>query len=1031
MKTRFSMIQFVGVLVPMVLGQGLPPLYRIDTVAGSLPSEEGVAVSQAYLTRPTCALSDGDGGLLIVEQEAHRIRHVTRGGRISAFAGTGAFGFSGDGGPATLAQLNSPTFAVRDSDGTVYVSDTNNNRVRRIAPDGTITTVAGDGAGAHRGDDGLAIAASINLPQGIALDSANGNLYVAEIGGAFLQDGYIRVVNLANGVISGFAGGQRNPADGIDAKSGWISTPGQLAMGPGGALVYADLALYRVRVITPEGKIKTIAGTTNRGALANTGEGDGGPATSAKLYSPYGIAVDANGMVFVSDNLGHRVRRFPFNGGTISTVAGSSTPGFAGDGGAGASARFNSPHGLNVDDAGSLLIADRNNERIRVLTVAGGISTFAGRNQYSGDNVLATSATLFQPKSLALDANQNILFTDRGNHVVRSIDTLGKIHLHSGKPNQFTTGTPSTEVTGPLAGVLWNDPNGIAIRADGTIYVADSLNARAIDTRNAVTIFGLSGSKIRPTDIAVNRANTFVTLADPDANKLWRVNLSTKNSEALGGLGSFSGDGGPLRSAGLNTPEAVAYDESGNLWLADSGHHRVRRANSSDTISTIAGTGRAENTGDFGPASAASVYYPMGIAFARNGIGYVSTAHCIRALFNDGSIATIAGVCDTGGFAGDTGAAITARLNAPQGLATDASGRVYFADSGNHRIRVLTPIPALRLELVSGDKQSRLATAPLDRPLVVKLLAQGAILYPYAPVSFSVSQGSAILSSPTASTGPDGVASITATLGPAAGPVRITASAPGLDSVTFALTARPVPTIASVTGGAGMNPTAAPGSLMAISGFNFDPATACLYFNDTLLTMLEVATNRIVAQVPATDAVSANVSVSGDCGTTGEVKSIPVALPLAIAAPEFYYWKDGSVRAVVADSDDAIGPTGLLPGRTFRPALPGDLISITATGFGPTDPPLDAGTPATGPGALVLQVQVSLGDMTLAPENVIYAGPAAGKLGQYELRILIPDGLPIGDVPIHIRVGDANSPDGATLAIGSVSDFRIGRLRRP
>ena len=136
--------------------------------------------------------------------------------------------------------------------------------------------------------------------------------------------------------------------------------------------------------------------------------------------------------------------------------------------------------------------------------------------------------------------------------------------------------------------------------------------------------------------------------------------------------------------------------------------------NSSDTINAMVGTGLDENTGDFGLATKASIYYPMGIAFGLNGIGFVSTAHCVRALNTYGTFATVAGTCDSGGFAGDTGASITARLNAPQSLVVDPNGRVFFADSGNHRIRMLTPIPALRLELVSGDKQSRLATAPLD-----------------------------------------------------------------------------------------------------------------------------------------------------------------------------------------------------------------------------------------------------------------------------------------------------------------------------
>jgi uncharacterized protein (TIGR03437 family) len=717
------------------------------------------------------------------------------------------------------------------------------------------------------------------------------------------------------------------------------------------------------------------------------------------------------------------VRRFPFSGGVISTVAGNSTPGFAGDGSSGTAARLNSPRGLNVADTGSLLIADRNNQRIRMLSAAGAMSTFAGRAQYGGENGPAVNATLFQPRSVALDANRNVLFTDRGNHVIRIVDPTGGIKLHSGKPNQFADRAATTQIVGPLAQILWNDPHGIAVRADGGIYVGDSgtVLPRIIDARNNVTLLGISGSSTRPTDVALNAANTFVTLSDPDGDRLHRVNLATKNGEVLGVSGLFAGDGGKVGSARLKTPEAVAYAPSGNLWIADSNHHRLRRADSSDTISTMVGTGRAENSGDFGPASAASVAYPIGIAFAQNGLGFVSTAHCIRALFTDGTIATIAGTCGTGAFSGDAGPAIVARLNAPQGLAVDSSGRVFFADSGNHRIRVLTPVPALALGIVSGDKQSRLATAPLERPLVVRLLAQGPIAYPFAPVTWSVSQGSATLSSTAAFTGADGVSSVAATLGESAGTIAVTAFVPGVDPVTFTLTARPLPSIAAVTGGAGNNPVAAPGSLMLISGSNFDPATACLYVNEAKVPMLEIAAPRIVAQAPAVAGDTVTVAVSGDCATTGEVRSASVSVPVAIASPEFYYWKDKSVRAVVADTDDAIGPAGLLPERAFRPARPGDIVAILATGFGPTDPALDPGVAAAGPAALRLPVKVTLGDLTVAPEDIVYAGPATGKLGQYELRIRIPAGAPSGDLPIRITVGDATSPDTATLTVENVA----------
>ena len=215
------------------------------------------------------------------------------------------------------------------------------------------------------------------------------------------------------------------------------------------------------------------------------------------------------------------MRKFPFAGGAISTIVGNGAPGFAGDGMAGTDARLYTPRGLNVNDNGSLLIADHDNQRIRQLSPSGGMTTFAGRTQYGGDGGQAVNATLFQPRSVALDPNSNLLFTDRGNNLIRTVDSKGGIRLYSGKPGQYSGFGPNSQVVGPLAQVLWNDPHGIAVNADGATYVIDSGTAtpRVVDTKSVVGVFGISGSHVRPTDTAINPANSFVTIADPDGDR--------------------------------------------------------------------------------------------------------------------------------------------------------------------------------------------------------------------------------------------------------------------------------------------------------------------------------------------------------------------------------------------------------------------------------------------------------------------------------------------------------------------------------
>ncbi|MFH9266684.1 RICIN domain-containing protein [Streptomyces sp. NPDC017546] len=332
----------------------------ISTVAGT-----GVAGSKgdneqavsAQLNSPYGVAVDSLGALYISDYSNHRIRKVTTDGKISTIAGNGAAGSRGDNGPAVSAQLNCPRQIAVDGAGTLYVVDTGNHRVRKITADGTISAVAGTGSKGFSGDGGLATAAKLNTPLGVAVDGT-GVVYVTDYGN-------LRIRKITtDGTISTVAGnGTAGPGgDGGPAVSAQLKNPHGVAVDDAGVLYIADADNHRVRKVTPDGTISTVAGT----GTAGTG-GDDGPATSAKLNLPLAVAVDSAGNLYVSEYNNHRVRKVTPDG-TISTVAGTGTAGTGGDDGPATSAQLKHPRGLAVDCVDALYIADRNNNRVRKIT---------------------------------------------------------------------------------------------------------------------------------------------------------------------------------------------------------------------------------------------------------------------------------------------------------------------------------------------------------------------------------------------------------------------------------------------------------------------------------------------------------------------------------------------------------------------------------------------------------------------------------------------------------------------------------------
>ncbi|MFJ1958589.1 RICIN domain-containing protein [Streptomyces microflavus] len=384
---------------------------------------------------------------------------------ISTVAGTGVAGFKGDSELAVTAQLNRPYGIAVDSTGSLYFSDYNNHRVRKISTDGKISTVAGAGAG-YRGDNGPAVSAQLNCPREVAVD-ASGSVYIT------------------------------------------------------------DAANHRVRVITPDGKINTVAGTGTAGS-----SGDGGPAAKAQLNYPLGVAVDSTGALYISDHGNHRVRKITADG-KISTVAGTGVAGFKGDDGPAASAQLSGPYALAVSDADVLYITDGNNHRVRKVAADGTISTVAGKGTagFSGDGGSATSAQLNLPLGVVVDSAGALYISDYNNHRVRKVTPDGEITTLAGKGTAGFGGDG-----GPAAAAQLNSPFGLAVDCVDTLYVADHLNHRVRKVTSEKTA-GLpeSGTVVSWANVrsrlrmgilresTQDGAEAHQSLASPRAHQRWRL----------------------------------------------------------------------------------------------------------------------------------------------------------------------------------------------------------------------------------------------------------------------------------------------------------------------------------------------------------------------------------------------------------------------------------------------------------------------------------------------------------------------------
>ncbi len=677
------LILTVAATIPLVVPVGVAAgAGDIATYAGGLGAGPATQLAQ---TPAYTAVSQGK--LYVSDSAATVVRAIDlTSGQESVVAGNGTWGYSGDGGPATLAQLSGPAGLAFDTKGDMFIADVMNSRIRDVTATGTITTVTGTfpslGDGFHSphgvavdshdtlfiadtysqvirkldtatgkfvtvagnfnmgssGDGGPATAAQLSLPGDITFDAA-GDLLIAD-------GGRIRKVD-TSGIITRIAGGGGTIcSSSCSALSAYIADAG-ITMDTSGNLLIADSyfhVVYKLDKLDGTGTLTRIAGTMSVSAFG----GDGGPATAARLNQPLSVATDSVGDLFIADNKNARVRKVDAIQ-VITTFAGTGGCGYAGDGGPAALAQLCQPRGVAVDATGSLFIADGQGNRIRKVDAAGTITTFVGTGApgYSGDGGPAAQAQVNLPVAVAVDGAGDLFIADMSNDVVREVTLDGVIHTVAGNHVRGYSGDGGLASQAQL-----NTPTGVGFDAKGNLLIADRYNHR-----------------IRSVDHGTAIITTVV---------------------GTGSAGSM-GDGGQATLAQLNYPAGVAPDPAGNLFIADSGNNKIRRVDPSGIITTFAGMFGAVGLGDDGPAVNARLESPFAVAIGAGNIVYIddSQNQRIRMVTPDGIIHTAAGngQLDLRGFSGDGGPATAAALSDPYGLAVDSAGNIFIGDQGNARVR--------------------------------------------------------------------------------------------------------------------------------------------------------------------------------------------------------------------------------------------------------------------------------------------------------------------------------------------------------
>lgn len=876
----------IAVTLAFIVTAGLAQAgqYVISTFAGGAVPASPVDALTATVGSPSDLARDSSGNMYF--SSLNCVFKLDTRGVIIRIAGTGAGAYSGDGGAAASAKLFGPEGLALDGAGNVYVADTSNNRIRRITPQGIIATVAGTGVAGYSGDGGPAASAQLSNPMGVVFDGA-GNLYISE-------SGRIRKVS-TNGIITTFAGtgaagfsGDNGPA--INAQ---IRTGKGLAADSSGNIYFADISDQRIRrIAASDGTISTIAGNVTLEPGTNGYDsGDGGPATEAALNLPSDVFVDGHDRLYISEPYNIRVVA---TDGTISSapMAGGADP-------------FTAISTLAVDAAGNIFAAD-SNARIREISTSGTITAVAGPGGtlYQQTNEPPTDATFKGVVGVAADSAGNVVIADFDASLLWRVSPEGAI----------------TFIAHPF------NPRGVAIDDAGNYYVAasggvSSAHYTGPDPPAPVTV----GNVTFPWAVAVDRSlNLFV--ADIMNHEVWKAAPGGPMTVFAGtGVSGAAGDGGQATAAQLSSPQSLAVDRAGNVYIGDPGTPgggRIRKVTPDGIITTVAGGGTARG---YEVAATSAVIAPKGIALDESGDIFIADGFSVvEEITTDGILHKIAGG-NARGYWGDGGPASSAGLSNPMGVAVDPAGNVYVAEQGNNIVRVLRPTNA---------------------PVLV----------------------SAVLDAATESAIPVTPGKIVVIYGGGLGPADLAINSP--ENAAFG----PVVSGTSVT------------------------------FNGIAAPMIYSSASQTAAIVPygVAGSASAQVVVTSSLGT-----SAPYTVQIAAAAPSFF-----SQNSTGAGQIAAVNLDGTL-NDAAHPVKIGDYISLYATGEGQTYPAgVDGQLAMNVLPKPVLPVSVTVDGIAVTPK---YAGAAPTEVsGLMQVVIAVPPGVkPGGYVPVVIKVGDGATTEGS------------------
>ena len=598
--------------------------------------------------------ADKAGNVYVSDRFRHQVYRFGADGLVTMIAGTGTRGFSGDGGPGPAAELNTPSDVAVDDAGNLYIADSLNRRVRRVAPDGTIQTVAGNGESVKSGDGGPATAAGLGGTWPLAV-SSDGHLYFYDVTNPNSRLASIRRVNLTSGVIETFAGGV-NPFglgstcknDGVAPTAACFEELNGLAAGPDGALYFGERRLNglttRIRKVSG-GTVSTVAGGNQHGI-----SGDGGPAQAAFFSDVRALCSDLAGSLWLLDHL--VVRKI--SGGRIETVAGAHSGPAIGEGGPLASSQLREIVAVTRDAQGNFCFADQHTHSVyRTAPDLSNLTRVAGTGfpGNGGDNGAAASSPLWDPIDVEADQAGNIYIADTSNGRVRKVTPNGQMTAVAGSDHPepfFSEGMPARRAD------VW--PVNLRLRNSGDLY-----------------IFTMD--------------NQILRLAPG----------GTLHRYAGNGTYGYGGDGGPAVQAQFRNPFGIDFDVEGNGYVADLNNHRIRRIAANGTVTTVAGTGESGYSGEGGPATAAKLLRPSDVRVdaAGNILFFDAGNHRVRRINRDGTIQT---VCGGGtGFENQweaTGIQMWGESTYPGSLHSDADGVLWVND--NARVMRLDPAQIFR-----------------------------------------------------------------------------------------------------------------------------------------------------------------------------------------------------------------------------------------------------------------------------------------------------------------------------------------------